>query len=120
MNKLRLHGFNNLTQSLSVNMYDLCHTGTTEQKTAYMPHVDQMYNAERLTAILNRLADIIDATVLNIAQQDYEPQGASASLLIAEQPGYEATGMARQTVLGHLESGAMDIFNGGNRGIAPT
>src|SRR5699024_882371 len=107
MNKLRLHGFNNLTQSLSANMYDLCHTGAAEQKTACMAHVDERYNAERLSAILNRVADIIDAAVLNIAQQYYEPQGAS--LLIAEQPGHEASGMARQTVLGHLEGGAMDI-----------
>lgn len=109
MNKLRLHGFNNLTKSLSLNIYDLCHTGTAEQKTAYIAHVDEMYNAERLTAILNRVAGIIDATVLNIAQQDYEPQGASASLLIAEHPGYETAGVAPQTVLGHLDKSHITV-----------
>ena len=46
-----------------------------------------MYNAERLTQILTGVAEIIGATVLNVAREDYEPQGASVTILIAEQDG---------------------------------
>ncbi len=32
------------------------------------------------------MADIIDADILNIARQDYDPQGASVTMLICEEP----------------------------------
>ena len=54
-----------------------------EQKD-YIAYIDEQYNSERLTDILTTLTDMIGATVLNIARQDYEPQGASVTLLIAE------------------------------------
>src|SRR5699024_3883482 len=38
-----------------------------------------------LTNILTTLTDMIGAQVLNIARQDYEPQGASVTILIAEE-----------------------------------
>ncbi|MEC8937472.1 MAG: S-adenosylmethionine decarboxylase, partial [Pseudomonadota bacterium] len=31
---LRLHGFNNLTSSLSFNIYDICYAKTEEQRAA--------------------------------------------------------------------------------------
>jgi DNA polymerase-3 subunit alpha len=42
--------------------------------------------AERLTNILTRVTEIIGANILNIASQDYDPQGASVTLLISEEP----------------------------------
>ena len=44
----------------------------------------QGYNSERLTGILCDVTDIIGANVLNISKQDYDPQGASVTLLISE------------------------------------
>jgi S-adenosylmethionine decarboxylase len=82
--KLKLHGFNNLTKSLSFNIYDICYAKTAEQRQAYSEYIDEAYNAERLTQILTQVADIIGATILNIARQDYEPQGASVTILVAE------------------------------------
>jgi S-adenosylmethionine decarboxylase len=82
--KLKLHGFNNLTKSLSFNIYDICYAKTAEQRQAYIEYIDEAYNAERLTQILTQVADIIGATILNIARQDYEPQGASVTILVAE------------------------------------
>lgn len=84
--RITLHGFNNLTKSLSFNMYDICYTRTKEERTAYHTYIDEQYNAERLTTILNSVADIIGAHVLNIAKQDYEPQGASVTMLVSEGP----------------------------------
>ncbi len=48
--KLQLHGFNNLTKSLSFNIYDICYAQTEEQREAYIDYIDEMYNAERLPA----------------------------------------------------------------------
>ena len=83
--RLKLHGFNNLTKSLSFNIYDVCYTDSDEQRAAYIAYIDEAYNAERLTSILTDVANIIGANILNIARQDYEPQGASVTMLIAEE-----------------------------------
>ncbi|OPJ62250.1 adenosylmethionine decarboxylase [Clostridium oryzae] len=82
--KLKLYGFNNLTKSLSFNIYDICYTKTDEDRKKYIEYIDEQYNSERLTNILTSVTKIIGAHVLNIAKQDYEPQGASVTLLISE------------------------------------
>lgn len=81
-----LHGFNNLTKSLSFNMYDICYTRSQEERDAYIEYIDDVYNADRLTEILTNVADIIGANVLNVAKQDYIPQGASVTILVSEGP----------------------------------
>jgi S-adenosylmethionine decarboxylase len=82
--KLTLYGFNNLTKSLSFNIYDVCYAETEKDKSEYIEYIDEQYNSERLTKILCKVADIIGAHILNISKQDYDPQGASVNLLIAE------------------------------------
>lgn len=82
-NKLALYGFNNLTKTLSFNIYDICYASTREQQEAYIAYIDEQYNSERLTNILVEVSNMIGAKVLNISKQDYEPQGASVDLLIA-------------------------------------
>ncbi|WP_078576737.1 adenosylmethionine decarboxylase [Salipaludibacillus agaradhaerens] len=88
--RIQLHDFNNLTKSLSFNMYDVCYTKTKEERQAYINYIDEQYNAERLTEILKDVASMIGAYVLNVAMQDYEPQGASVTMLVAEGPVEEA------------------------------
>ena len=82
--KLRLYGFNNLTKALSFNIYDVCYAKTAREQKDYIAYIDEQYNSDRPRTILTTLTDMIGAQVLNIAQQDYEPQGASVTLLIAE------------------------------------
>jgi S-adenosylmethionine decarboxylase len=84
--RVELHGFNNLTKTLSFNMYDICYTRTKEEREAYIEYIDDQYNAERLTDILIEVSKIIGAHVLNIAKQDYVPQGSSVTLLVSEGP----------------------------------
>ena len=84
--KLKLYGFNNLTKALSFNIYDVCYAKTPREQRDYIAYIDEQYNSQRLTKILTTLTDMIGATVLNISSQDYEPQGASVTLLIAEGP----------------------------------
>lgn len=82
--KISLYGFNNLTKSLSFNIYDVCYAKTQREQKDYIAYIDQQYNSERLTKILTNVTDMIGATVLNISSQDYEPQGSSVTILIAE------------------------------------
>jgi S-adenosylmethionine decarboxylase len=82
--KFKLQGFNNLTKSLSFNIYDICYAKTPKQRKKYIDYIDEVYNAERLTRILTSVANLIGAHILNIARQDYEPQGASVTMLISE------------------------------------
>ncbi|WP_022947755.1 MAG: adenosylmethionine decarboxylase [Methylohalobius sp. ZOD2] len=114
MEKLKLHGFNNLTKSLSFNIYDICYTSPANQQK-YIEYIDEAYNAERLTQILTDVADIIGAHILNIARQDYDPQGASVTMLISEDPvGYkvantQAPGPLPETVLAHLDKSHITV-----------
>lgn len=84
--KLTLHGFNNLTKTLSFNIYDVCYAHSSEHRIEYIEYIDEEYNADRLTIILTTVADMIGANILNVARQDYEPQGASVTLMVAEGP----------------------------------
>jgi len=84
LKKLRLQGFNNLTKTLSFNIYDICYARTSADRQAYIRYIDDVYDAERLTQILIDVVRIIGAHVLNIAREDYDPQGASVTMLIAE------------------------------------
>ena len=86
--KLTLYGFNNLTKSLSFNIYDVCYAKSEKDKKEYIEYIDEQYNSERLTQILCDVTDIIGAHILNISKQDYEPQGASVNILIAEESLY--------------------------------
>ena len=83
--KIKLHGFNNLTKTLSFNMYDICYAKSVEDRNAYIEYIDEQYNAERLTTIMEHVTQIIGATVLNIAKQDYYPRGSSVTILISEE-----------------------------------
>lgn len=115
--RITLHGFNNLTKSLSFNMYDICYTKTKDEREAYIAYIDEQYNAERLTQILIHVADIIGAHVLNIAKQDYEPQGSSVTMLVSEGPVVEANnesfeespGPLPETVLMHLDKSHITV-----------
>jgi S-adenosylmethionine decarboxylase len=115
--RIQLHGFNNLTKSLSFNMYDICYTKTKEEREAYIEYIDEQYNADRLTKILTDVTSIIGAHVLNIAKQDYDPQGASVTILVSEGPvnnapqGFfkETPGPLPETVLAHLDKSHITV-----------
>jgi S-adenosylmethionine decarboxylase len=82
--KLALYGFNNLTKSLSFNIYDVSYAKSQKEKQEYIEYIDEQYNSDRLTQILCKVTEIIGAHILNISKQDYDPQGASVNILIAE------------------------------------
>lgn len=82
--KLKLYGFNNLTKTLSFNIYDVCYAKGEREQMDYIAYIDEQYNSERLTNILCNVTKMVGAHVLNISKQDYDPQGASVTILITE------------------------------------
>lgn len=107
MEKMKLYGFNNLTKSLSFNIYDICYAKTPREQQDYIQYINEQYNSERLTNILQRLTEMIGATVLNISKQDYEPQGASVTFLIAEE--CMAKTRSGETVVAHLDKSHVTV-----------
>lgn len=107
MNKLKLYGFNNLTKSLSFNIYDVCYAKTEREQRDYIAYIDEQYNSERLTSILTTLTDMIGAHVLNVSRQDYEPQGASVTCLIAEES--KVHNLSGETVVAHLDKSHVTV-----------
>lgn len=106
--KLKLYGFNNLTKSLSFNIFDVSYAKSPREQQKYLAYVDEQYNSERLTGILERLTSMINAQVLSISKQDYDPQGASVTLLIAEEPmsGLRNYG---DTITAHLDKSHVTV-----------
>ncbi|BFT59893.1 adenosylmethionine decarboxylase [Pseudomonas moorei] len=114
--KLKLHGFNNLTKTLSFNIYDICYAETPQDQQTYVEYINKEYNAKRLTQILTEVVDIIGANILNIASQDYEPQGASVTILISEEPVTptdsqieESPGPLPEIILAHLDKSHITV-----------
>ncbi len=106
-NKLHLYGFNNLTKSLSFNIYDICYAKTAREQRDYIKYINEQYNSDRLTDILTKLTNMIGATVLNISKQDYEPQGASVTFLIAEESMVDKR--SGETVVAHLDKSHVTV-----------
>lgn len=122
MKKIALYGFNNLTKTCSFNIYDICYAKTEEERKEYLAYIDEQYNSTRLTKILTDVTGLIGAHVLNIAKQDYDPQGASVTILISEEPIEEkyldaSCNVAKlengvvtpRTVLGHLDKSHVTV-----------
>ena len=106
--KLKLHGFNNLTKTLSFNIYDICYARTKDHTREYIEYIDECYNAERLTSILTEVAHIIGANILNVARQDYEPQGASVTMLISEEHIDPPKG-SKKSAVAHLDKSHITV-----------
>ena len=116
MDKIRLHGFNNLTKTLSFNIYDVCYAFSDAQIREYMNYIDEVYNAERLTNILQDVTNIIGANILNIAKADYDPLGASVTMLISEEmtpfegiTNSETPGPDPEAVVAHLDKSHITV-----------
>ncbi len=99
MTKLQLQGFNNLTKSLNFNLYFLF---SPEDFTAesFDFFLEQNYGSHQLQNLLNNLSELIDAHILTLSSQAYDPHGASATCLVAEKPHLP---LRPYQVLGHLD-----------------
>ena len=114
--KIRLFGFNNLTKTLSFNIYDVCYAVSEAEVKEYMNYIDEEYNSDRLTNILEDVANIIGANILNVAKADYDPLGASVSLLISEEvpamagvTNSESPGPTPESLVAHLDKSHLTV-----------
>lgn len=105
-NKMKIYGFNNLTKSLSFNIYDVCYAKSEREQRDYIDYIDEQYNSDRLTSIIYKLTEMIDATVLNVSKQDYDPQGASVTFLLAEKSILRGS---NDTVVAHLDKSHVTV-----------
>ena len=111
--RLRLQGFNNLTKALSFNIYDVCYAVSEDERQRYIEYIDEAYNADRLTQILTDVAHIIGANILHVARQDYDPQGASVTILISEEPVIDKKQAGKEVisdaVVAHLDKSHITV-----------
>ncbi|WP_397601153.1 S-adenosylmethionine decarboxylase [Silvanigrella sp.] len=84
-------GFNNLTKALSFNLYDFAVALNDEERASYIRYIDEKYSARQIESQLIRIAEIIDAEVLNVSSKDFDPYGASVVLLMSDLKGDQAT-----------------------------
>lgn len=82
--KIRLEGFNNLTKIVSFNLYDFAVARTEAERESYIAYLHEHFSGERITGILSKIASIIDAEVLSVSAQDYDPYGASSLVLMSD------------------------------------
>lgn len=100
--KIKLKGFNNLTKTLSFNIYDICYAKSQESIKDYLEYIDEIYNSEKLLKITETVTDIINAKLVNVSTQDYEPRGASITALINE-TDFSLRSQTMASVTGHLD-----------------
>ena len=96
-NKIPLYGFNNLTKSLSFSLYRVHYIpldinldsplklASSQTVASYNTYINETYSSKRLEVLLTKVCHAIGGNVLNIASQDYAPQGASVTLMISEE-----------------------------------
>jgi len=118
--KIKLQGFNNLTKSLSFNIYDICYARSKASQIDYLEYIDEVYNSAKLRSILEEVTNIIEAKIVNLSTQDYAPRGASVTVLINE--GHHPRESSGLMELAHLDKSHIAAHtypeNNTNTGIA--
>jgi S-adenosylmethionine decarboxylase len=84
-NKIALYGFNNLTKSLSFSLYRVHYIHDELAKSVYQQMINKRYSSEMLSLLLSDICHAIGGNILNIASQNYQPHGASVTLMISEE-----------------------------------
>jgi S-adenosylmethionine decarboxylase len=108
MNEITLFGFNNLTKSLSFSLYKLHYL--SDKHDRYNQFIKARYSADKLNCILTDICHAIGGNVLNIAKQDYQPQGASVTLMISEESQAETiSNTLSESLVAHLDKSHLCI-----------
>jgi len=84
---MQLKGFNNLKKALSFSFYDFVIAPTLEEKNSYITYINTRYSAQKISELLTKIVHIIEAEILNVSLQDYEPYGASSMILLGDIKG---------------------------------
>ncbi len=82
--KIKLVGFNNLKKQLSFSFYDFVIALNQKEQESYIDYIYERYSAKKITELLKNIVEIIEANILGISVQDYEPYGASSMILLSD------------------------------------
>ena len=96
---LKLRGFNNLTKTLNFNLYDFCAARTGSELESYMQYVNDNYDSRKISKIICQVSKTIDATILAVSDQNYDPWGASSMVLLSD----SGASFATPSVSAHLD-----------------
>ena len=65
-------------------MYDFVIAQNEAEIKSYIKYIYDRYNAEAISVLLKNIVDKIEAEILNISVQDYQPYGASTMVLMSD------------------------------------
>lgn len=100
---VKLSGFNNLTKILSFNLYDFCIALDDDQKQQYVNYINDKYNAQKIADVSTKICEIIEANILAVSIQDYDPVGASTMVLMSDLKGGDLPPPTKTYVNMHLD-----------------
>jgi len=114
MPNISLYGFNNLSKSLSFSLYKVHYLTDGFDSEQYQQYIQDNYHAAKLTNFLTDISNAIGGNILNVAKQDYQPHGASVTLMIAEdaepQPlPNDTVRLASKSIVTHLDKSHLCI-----------
>lgn len=107
--RLRLQGFNNLGKALSLNLHNVRHAATPVDQRRCIEAMESARDLDWLTRTLTDVTGLIGAEVLNVASRQYAPQGASVTLMIAEEPLANTAKPASEGLVAHLDKSHMAL-----------
>ena len=67
--KLKLYGFNNLTKSLSFNIYDICYAKTSREQQDYLKFIAAQYNRPEVRKIILEQVEYIDPELIIVCNK---------------------------------------------------
>ena len=102
--QLQLQGFNNLTKSLSLNIYKVFFISQKGFENKFYEQMDRRFNSNQLSGISREMAEKIEANIISVSQHDFDPRGASATTLISE-----AHDVLQNTTVAHLDKSHISI-----------
>jgi len=117
---MHLQGFNNLSKSLAITLYKAAYIDSPLTRKAYINNISGQYSAETLSIRLTNYANSIGGQILNTATKNYLPQGASATLMIAEAVNKIQSTITPTSIVNHLDKSHIcvhtypeELFNNG-------
>ncbi len=84
---MELVGFNNLKKALAFSFYDFVIAPNEAEQRSYVEYINKHYNATRISELLKKIVHIIEAEILGVSMQNYEPYGASSMILLGDIKG---------------------------------
>lgn len=84
MNKIKLHGFNNLSKTLTFTSYMVFYATSSNLQNELIEKISNKWDSSRFCNILTEVTKKLDAKILNLTNYDYDPHGSSVNILMED------------------------------------